>query len=109
MRCVLSYDFSMQKVNIQRKCTDSVAVYGNVMNGQNVMNWCREFSGGRTDVHYEQMSGRPSLISDRRQTSMTRGYRNCFQNLINVWTMLATMLKNKVMYRQFIHSVAFVN
>ena len=29
--------------------------------------------------------------------------------LINVWTMPATMLKNKVMYRQFIHSVAFVN
>ena len=28
---------------------------------------------------------------------------------LNVWTMPATMLKNKVMYRQFIHSVAFVN
>jgi hypothetical protein len=32
-----------------------------------------------------------------------------FQDLINVWTMPATMLKNKVMYRQFIDSVAFVN
>jgi hypothetical protein len=31
------------------------------------------------------------------------------QDLINVWTMPATMLKNKVMYRQFIHSVAFVD
>jgi hypothetical protein len=28
---------------------------------------------------------------------------------LNVWTMPATMIKNKVMYRQFIHSVAFVN
>ena len=28
---------------------------------------------------------------------------------INVWTMPVTMLKNKVMYRQSIHSVAFVN
>jgi len=28
---------------------------------------------------------------------------------INIWTMPATMLKNKVMYRQFIHSVAFVH
>jgi hypothetical protein len=36
-------------------------------------------------------------------------YRSWFQDLINVWTMTATMLKNKVMYRQFIHSVAFVN
>ena len=28
-----------------------VAVYGNVMNRQNVKKWCREFSEGRTDVH----------------------------------------------------------
>ena len=41
-----------------------VAVYGNVMNRQNVTKWCREFSEGRTDVHDEQKSGRPSLISD---------------------------------------------
>ena len=39
-----------------------VAVYGNVMNGQNVTKWCRELSEGRTDVHDEQRSGRPSLI-----------------------------------------------
>ena len=34
---------------------------------------------------------------------MNRGYESWFQDLINVWTMLATVLKNKVMYRQFIH------
>jgi len=45
----------------------------------------------------------------RQQTSMTQGYRSWFQDLINVCRLLATMLKNKVMYRQFIHSVAFVN
>ena len=28
-----------------------VAVYGNVMNRQNVTKWCREFSEGGTDVH----------------------------------------------------------
>ena len=39
-----------------------VAVYGNVMNRQNVTKWCCEFSEGRTDVHDEQRSGRPSLI-----------------------------------------------
>jgi len=33
---------------------------------------------------------------------MTGGYRSRFQDLINVWTMLVTVLKNKVMYRQFI-------
>ena len=40
-----------------------VAVYGNVMNRQNVMKWCREFFVGRTDVHDEQGTRRPSLIS----------------------------------------------
>jgi hypothetical protein len=39
-------------------------VYGNVMNRKNVTKWCREFFEGRTDVHDEQRSGRPSLISD---------------------------------------------
>ena len=41
-----------------------VTVYGDVMNQQNVTKWCREFTEGRTDVHEEQRSGRPSLISD---------------------------------------------
>jgi hypothetical protein len=40
-----------------------VAVYGNIINQQNVTKWCHEFSK-RTDVHDEQRSGRPSLISD---------------------------------------------
>jgi len=41
-----------------------VVVYGNVINRQNVTKWCREFSERRTDLHEEQRSGRPSLISD---------------------------------------------
>jgi hypothetical protein len=40
---------------------------------------------------------------------MTRGHRSLFQDSINVWPMPATVLKNKVMYRQLIDSVAFVN
>jgi hypothetical protein len=34
------------------------------------------------------------------QTSMSRGYGSWFQNLINVWTIPATMLKNKVIHSQ---------
>jgi len=41
----------------------TVAVHGNLMNLQNVTKWCSEFSEGRTDIHDEQRSGRPSLIS----------------------------------------------
>ena len=33
-----------------------VAVYGNVMNRQNLPKWCRELSEGRTDIHDEQRS-----------------------------------------------------
>jgi hypothetical protein len=37
-------------------------------------------------------------------------YDSGIQKLVpRLWTMPATMLKNEVMYRQFIHSVAFVN
>jgi hypothetical protein len=89
-----------------------VAVYGNVMNRLNVTKWCRESSKGRIDVHEEQRSGRTSLISGKAGQAADfydSGYRSWFQDFINVWTMPATVLKNKVMYRQFIHSVAFVN
>jgi len=107
---VLSYiRFLNAKVEIHEHI---VAVYGNVMNRQNVTKWCREFSEGRTDVHDEQRSGRPSLISGKAGQAADfydLGYRSWFQDLINVWTMPATILKNKVMYRQFIYSVAFVN
>jgi len=41
----------------------TVAVYGNIMNRQNVTKWCSEFFNGKTDVHDKQRSGRPSLIS----------------------------------------------
>jgi len=39
-----------------------VAVYGNIMNRQNVTKCFREFSEGKTYVHNEQRSGRPSLM-----------------------------------------------
>jgi hypothetical protein len=39
-----------------------VKVYGEgVMNEGNVRKWCRLFNGGRTDVHNEARSGRPSV------------------------------------------------
>ncbi|GFV13250.1 histone-lysine N-methyltransferase SETMAR [Trichonephila clavipes] len=41
-----------------------VSVYGNITNRQNVTKWCRHLSEGRTDVHDEQRTNRPSVISD---------------------------------------------
>ena len=40
-----------------------VAIYGNVMNRQNVTKWYLEFSEGRTDVYDQQRSGKSYLIS----------------------------------------------
>jgi hypothetical protein len=42
----------------------TVAVYCDVMNRQNVSKWSREFSEEKADVHDGQRSGRPSVISD---------------------------------------------
>jgi len=43
------------------------------MSLKNVRKWCREFSGGRTEVHDEQ-SGRPS-ISDELKEQIEREVR----------------------------------
>lgn len=41
------------------------SVYGEgVMNRTSVFKWCREFKNGRTDVHDEHRSGRPSILTD---------------------------------------------
>ncbi|KAG5322253.1 GVQW3 protein, partial [Pseudoatta argentina] len=34
------------------------------MNRTNVFKWCREFKNGRTSVHDDQRSGRPSILTD---------------------------------------------
>jgi hypothetical protein len=42
-----------------------VEVYGEyAMNEGNVCKWCRLFNGGRTDVHSEARTGRPSVITE---------------------------------------------
>jgi transposase len=42
-----------------------VSVYSeDVMNRQNVAKWCCEFETGRSEVHDEIWSGRPSTVTD---------------------------------------------
>jgi hypothetical protein len=41
------------------------AAYGqNVMSERTVRQWCRMFKDGQTDVHNEERSGWPSVVSD---------------------------------------------
>ena len=48
-------------IEIHRQMTE---VYGEkCMSVQHVRKWCREFTGGRTDINDEERSGRP-LVSD---------------------------------------------
>jgi len=86
----------IQFLNAKGECPaeihkQTVAVYGNVMNWQNLMKWCRVFSKGiSTMMRCKKKSWCGS--KGRWQTSMTQGYRSWLQDLINVWTIPATML-----------------
>lgn len=50
----------LRPVDIFRDITE---VYGDVINPRNVANWCKRFCDGRTDVHDENRSGRPSIVT----------------------------------------------
>jgi hypothetical protein len=53
----------MSSVEIHRELC--AAVYGqNVMSEGTVRQWCRLFKAGRTNVHDEELSGLPSVVSD---------------------------------------------
>lgn len=45
-------------VDIYRRIS---SVYGDFMNQRNVTKWCKRFDEGRTDVHDEKRSGRPTV------------------------------------------------
>jgi transposase len=46
-------------------CRELRAVYGqNVMSEGTVRQWCGMFKDGRTNVHDEERSGQPSVVSD---------------------------------------------
>jgi hypothetical protein len=53
---------NVRAIDIHRQLT---AVYGEgVMNESSMGKWCRMFNEGRTNVHDEERSGRPSLITE---------------------------------------------
>ena len=85
-----------------------VAVYGNVMNRQNLhLEKC--LAGKKFDDDDGVQEEVMTWFKEQAADFYDSGIRKLVPRLINVWTMPATMLKNKVMYRQFIHCVAFVN
>jgi transposase len=45
-------------------CRMSAVYRPNFMSEKCVMEWCRKFCDGRTDVHDEGGQGRPSLVTD---------------------------------------------
>jgi hypothetical protein len=53
-------------------------VYGqNVMSEGTVRQWCKMFKDGRTDVHNEEGSGQPSVLSDDLVQSVDKKKKNC--------------------------------
>jgi len=74
---------------------------------------------GETWVYHDTPESKKKFDDDKVQEVMTSfkgqatdfydsGIQKLFPGL-NVWTMPTTMLKNKVMYRQIIHNVVYVN
>lgn len=52
----------VEPIEIHRQLTE---VYGqSCMDVKNVRKWCREFTAGRTEIHDEQRSGRPSISDE---------------------------------------------
>ena len=86
-----------------------VAVYGNVMNRQNVTKWCCELSEGRTDVHDEVQEEVRTWFKKQTADFYDSGTQKLVPRLNKCSDNAGDVLKNKVMYRQFIHIVAFVN
>lgn len=53
---------NLKPIEIYRQVCE---VYGNnVMNESSVRKWCIQFKNGRTNVHDEEKSGRPSIVTD---------------------------------------------
>ena len=59
------------------------------------------------EVQEEVMTWFKELAADFYDSGIQKLVPRLNKCLDNAWTMPATMLKNKVMYRQFIHSVPF--
>jgi hypothetical protein len=60
VHAVIQFLYAKEKTAAEIHC-QLVSVYGeDVMNRQNVTKWCCEFEAGRSDVHDEIRSGRPS-------------------------------------------------
>lgn len=47
-----------------------VSEYWKIMNRRNISKWCWTFSQGRTDVHEQHKTGKPSVTSDARLRGM---------------------------------------
>jgi hypothetical protein len=62
----LSRFLHAKNISAAEICRELCAVCGqNIMNEGTVRQWCRMFKdGGRTNVHSEDQSGRPSVVSD---------------------------------------------
>jgi transposase len=51
-------------------------VYGpNIMSEGSVRQWCRMFRNGRTNVHDDERSGRPSVVNDDLVQSVNKKIR----------------------------------
>ena len=64
VRAVIRF-LNAKGINAAQIHRELIEVYGpGVMGEGKVRQWCREFKSGRTNVHDEERSGRPSVQTD---------------------------------------------
>ena len=75
------------------------AVYGpNFMSDKCVMEWCRKFRDGRTDVHDEGDQGWPSLVTDDRVQRVDKVVRERRRFTISELSLQFPQVCRKVLY-----------
>ena len=102
VRCVPSYDFSTQKVNVQRKFTNKYLLFIVTLWIGKMWRRKKHLAGKKFDDDDEVQIEVMTWFKDQAADFYDSGIQKLVPRLKNVWTMSATMLKNKVMYRQFI-------
>jgi len=103
-RCVPSYNFSTQ--NLKWDILDQPPYSPDLASSDFhlSLHLKKHLAGKKFDDDEEVMTWFKGLAADFYDS----GIQKLVPRFNKIWTMPATMLKNKVMYRQFIHSVAFV-
>ena len=77
------------------------------MNRKNVYKWCREFKSGRTTVHDEERSGRPSIVTDELVQKVDEIVRDDRRLTLDEISALVPQISRTVLYDVVTETLGF--